>query len=745
LIKNTRNRILLAAAFGLSAASCAPLSHHADPAIFDDPHPDRKADYTLTVGYQTVAITEKPVQAMTFNGTIPGPLIEATEGEDLTLRVCNTMDVETSVHWHGVLLPNPQDGVPYLTTMPVKPGKCLTYTYPIVHSGTFWYHSHTGLQEQRGLYGPIIFHPKNGEKIKTDTDRILVLSDWTDEKPEEVLRHLKKDDDYYTWMKKAPQTWKGVFENGLPAVKNRIKSLGMVMDLADVAYDSFLVNGQTTHRMSDLKGGDTVRLRIVNSAASSTFDLTSSCGTMTIIAADGTDTQPLPVSRQRIAVAETFDVTVPVPEGQSCEVRATTNGQRQTPGGPLAFASAVLGTGPLAPAPVVEPINPYLQSHDHGHGGHGGHENHARHAMPEPDQKPETAMPDHHDHHAMMDHSKMDHFMHGQPSALVAMAEYEKLRAVEPTTLPEENPWHDITLRMTGQMIGYSWSFADVPFSKAEPIRIKLGENIRLTLQNDTMMAHPFHLHGHFFRVMNGQGEYSPKKHTVNVPPNGSVTIEFAADAFGDWMAHCHILYHAESGMMGVFHYDGFSPAPDLAEARKTGHHHGDDQWFFNGYVGVATHQTDLEINLIKGRHLLELEGEWNNRIDSQKLYAEGRVLYGYKITPAFSLHAGINSEHEDGKPSVSGIICARNTTFLITAQGCARTDGGGEATLGNEHRLTDRLLLEWDAGIEKDPGESVQPIGHVQFRYEFNKTFSGTAGCDGETKGCGAGIRLDW
>ena len=349
------------------------------------------------------------------------------------------MAVESSIHWHGVLLPNDQDGVPYLTTPPIKPGTSFTYEFPVIHHGTYWYHSHTGLQEQRGLYGSLVFRPKQ-EAVEADRDLVVVLSDWTDENPNRVMHNLKKSDDYYALKKDSVQSWLKVVQHGPQAIKSRLNGAWMrmgPMDISDVGYDAFLANGQKQHRIPDIKPGDKVRLRVINAGASSYFYIQYAAGPMTIVSADGVDVQPLAVDRQRIAIAETFDVIVTVPDNQAYEFRATSEDG-------TGYSSVILADGPLVEAPDTPKPNPFLMDHSMHQGmGHG--------AMS----------------HSEMAHSRMAHSAMQQtpgrhsamPQQPRRMAEYELLRATHPTAYDADNPTKEVRLELTGDMERYAWSF----------------------------------------------------------------------------------------------------------------------------------------------------------------------------------------------------------------------------------------------------------------------------------------------
>jgi len=421
-------------------------------------------EYDLTVGYKTVNYTGKQRKAMAINGQIPGPTLSFTEGDRAIIRVHNEMDVETSIHWHGILLPNQYDGVPYITTMPILPGKTHTFTFDLRQTGTYWYHSHTNLQEQRGIYGAIVIHPKE-PRVKVDQDIVLVLSDWTDENPYEVLRTLKRGSEWYSIKKGTAQSWDRVISHH--AVKQRLKQSFKrmpPMDLSDVYYDRFLVNGRPSLELKDLRPGSRVRLRVINGSTATYFQLQYAGGPLTIFSADGQPVEPVIVDRVTIAVAEAYDFLLTVPEGGSYELRATA----QDGSG---FSSAYIGPGKKVAAPP----------------------------MPRPDlfKMFSSTM-------SGMDHGKMDGM--GKMDGGVKMAKpgkplnltYGMLRATHSTRLPDSHPTREVRLELTGNMDRYIWSFNNKTLSEADKILIRKGENVRFVLVNKTMMHHPMHLHGHF-------------------------------------------------------------------------------------------------------------------------------------------------------------------------------------------------------------------------------------------------------
>jgi CopA family copper-resistance protein len=463
-------------------------------------------EYNLVINYQKVNFTGRDVEAMTINGSIPGPTLRFKVGDIARIHVRNEMDVETSIHWHGILLPNLQDGVPYLTTPPILPGTTYTYEFPVKHSGTYWYHSHTGLQEQRGVFGSIVFEP-HSTNIKTDLDHVVVISDWTDENPDEVLRTLKSGNDYYSLKKGSMQSLLGAAK--ADAIGDVLKRSWMrmpPMDISDVAYDRFIINGKPSS-VIEADPGQSVRLRVINAAASSYFYLQYAGGNMKVISADGVDVQPVEMNRFLIAVAETYDVIITVPEKGAYEFRATAqDGSGHT--------SLFIGRGEKVTASHVPKPDLYKM--------HGG------------DHKMEG------DAMQGMDHSKMGMEM---PMNERPMPPYDNLRSLHSTALSKEYPVREIRLELTGDMERYVWSMNGKTLNEADMIKINKGENVRFIMVNKTMMHHPMHLHGHFFRVVNKHGDYSPLKHTFDVPPLGKTVIEFYADEEKDWFFHCHVLY----------------------------------------------------------------------------------------------------------------------------------------------------------------------------------------------------------
>ena len=536
--------------------------------------------YDLTVDKMRMGFKGRERMTMAINGQIPGPVLRFTEGEDVTINVTNKMDKDTSIHWHGILLPYTQDGVPGISFPGIKPGETFTYQFRIKQAGTYWYHSHSGLQEQEGIYGPIVITPAKREPYKYGRDYVVMLSDWTDEKPEAILGHLKKNSDYYNYAQRTVGTFfKDVSEKGLgPTLKDRAEWGKMRMtptDISDVSGYTFLVNGKSAAQnwTGLFKPGERVRLRLINGSAMSYFDVRIPGLKMTVVQADGNNVQPIKVDELRIATAETYDVIVQPEQEKPFTI----------------FAEALDRTGyaraTLAPAEgmsgEIPPLRPRPQLTMADMGMDMGGIDHA----PAPG-KDEKAMPGM-DHGSMagMDMPKKDHgSMAGMdmpgmdkpdmqsgiaPKAakkggkvlvygdLKAMAPYADYRA----------PDREIEMKLTGNMQRYFWSIDGKKFSDAEPIRLKYGERVRFTFVNETMMSHPMHLHGMWMQLDVGKKKFNPLKHVVNVPPGQSLSVDVPADAMGEWAFHCHLLYHMMTGMMRKVIVEG-----PVAANIETGH-----------------------------------------------------------------------------------------------------------------------------------------------------------------------------
>ena len=638
-------------------------------------------EYDLDINFKTINISGKSSKAMAINNSIPGPTLRFREGDTARISIKNSMNVETSIHWHGLLLPYRQDGVPYLTNPPIEPGKTNVFEFPIKQSGTYWFHSHTGLQEQRGVYGSIVITPKEGERVSSDQDKVIVLSDWTDENPDEVLRTLKSGNDFYSIKKGTMQNLFGAAKrNALSDMAKRSSMRMPPMDISDVAYDAFLVNGKKEMEIP-AKSGEKVRLRFINSATASYFYLQFAGGPVEIVSADGKDVQPVKVDRLLMAIAETYDLIVTVPKNGSYEFRATA----QDGSG---HSSIFIGNGKRIFAPNVPKPNLYKmkmsmkKSMD---------KKMAMGSMPPMNERP--------------------------------LSPYKKLRSIGKSILPKQNPKREIVLTLTGDMERYIWSMDGETLSADNMIRIRHGENVRIVLINKTMMHHPMHLHGHFFRVINGQGDYSPLKHTVDVPPLATQIIEFEASEYNDWFFHCHILYHAKSGMARVVSYEDTELDLDLKKIR---HNLYKDTWYGNTIGTAQSHMTDGLAVLSNSKNILSTTWQvgWQ-RVDKTDFDVE--LAYDRYFNRFLNLYAGINlvNEYERGIFGIRYLLPFNiESTFRIDSAGELRIE------LGQSLQLTDRIMVfgnveydtesreEWLLGGKYILSKNVSMIG--QYHSDF-------------------------
>ncbi|MCA0350000.1 MAG: multicopper oxidase domain-containing protein [Bacteroidetes bacterium] len=532
--------------------------------------------YDLHVRDSIVNFSGKDKRAIAVNGQIPMPTLTFTEGDIAEIHVYNELKESTSLHWHGLYLPNKEDGVPYLTQMPIEPGTEHVYRFPIIQSGTHWYHSHSGLQEQIGMYGSLILKKKlNDPTFRKGIDDIpqipIILSEWTDYKPENVHRMLHNASDWFAIKKGTTQSYTEAIREGHFKTKltNEWKRM-LAMDVSDVYYDKFLINGQNESQLSQFKAGDKVRLRISNGGASSYFWLKYAGGKMTVVGNDGNDVEPVDVDRLIIGVSETYDVIVTIPaENTSYEFLATPEDRTKS-------TSIYIGEGIkqlTTPMPKLKYFEGMKMMNDMMNmdgtmddmGMDMSFQKMDMNTVMYPEISGEAMKLD------KQEDMKMDHSKHDMSviNSDIVTLNYSMLKSPTKTTLPKDAPVRELRFELTGNMNRYVWSMDNVVLSETDKILIKKGENVRITLYNNSMMRHPMHLHGHDFRVLNGQGEFAPLKNVLDIMPMETDVIEFEANADGDWFFHCHILYHMMAGMNRVFSYENSEPNPYLPNKEK--------------------------------------------------------------------------------------------------------------------------------------------------------------------------------
>jgi len=559
-----------------AATSSAKKRYHAPPVL-------RGTQFDLNIGYQTVNFTGTERQATGINGSIPCPTLYWREGERVTLRVTNHLAHTSSIHWHGILVPTNMDGVPGLSFDGIPPGETFEYQFDVNQSGTFWYHSHSRFQEQTGIYGAIVIEPKDPDPVSYDREHVVVLSDWSDEAPEDIYAKLKKMSDYYNFRQRTVgDLWQSIKDKGVSQTWNDRSMWNQMRmsdrDISDVTgYTyTYLMNGVTPDDgwLGLFKRGEKIRLRFINAAAMTIFDVRIPGLKMKVVASDGQNIEPVTIDEFRIGVAETYDVVVE-PDADSAYTIFAQSIDRTgyTRGTLTANASMTAEVPSMDPPPLL------------GHGDMGMAMDHSMHGM--------AGM-------SGIDHSKMadmDHSQHGGTSETLGKAGYGSTRKVThvetefgpqvdmradspqnglndpgiglrdhqrlygrkvltyadicnlyPTTDPRE-PSREIDLHLTGNMSRYMWSMNGIKFADAEPMHLKYGERVRINLINDTMMTHPIHLHGMWSELETEEPKYIPRKHTVIVHPGSKISYLVTADAIGSWACHCHLLYH----MPGMF------------------------------------------------------------------------------------------------------------------------------------------------------------------------------------------------
>ncbi|WP_332769200.1 copper resistance system multicopper oxidase [Phenylobacterium sp.] len=546
-----------AAALGGGAAVSALLpawAQSATPGLVSTLPTVSGEEIKLAIGHTAFKVDGRAGHAVTTNGTVPGPLVRLKEGQNVRIAVTNTLDEDTSIHWHGLILPFQMDGVPGVSFPGIKPGETFVYEFPVRQAGTYWYHSHSGLQEQEGHYGPIVIDPAGPDPVAYDREHVVVLSDYSFMHPHVMMRKLKAQAGYFNEQK---QTIAGLMRGRDQPLKDRVEWSKMLMDPTDIlditgSTYTYLING---HGPKDnwtglFKPGERVRLRFINAGAMSAFNVRIPGLKMSVVQADGQNVRPVEVDEFQISPAETYDIIVQPTADQAYTLVAE------------AADRSGMGRATLAPRPgmvaAVPPLRerPLLTMRDMGmdHSGMAGMEgmDHGSMSMRDPRNAPQVKLGP-----GVQMISPMPIDRTGEPGLGLENVghkalTYRDLVALNPNPDPRP-PSREMEIHLTGNMERFMWSFDGEKFSHLKaPIPFRLNERVRVTLVNDSMMAHPIHLHGHFYEVVNGNPGHHPMKHTVNVLPGGKVTFDLTADAPGDWAFHCHLLHHMHAGMFNV-------------------------------------------------------------------------------------------------------------------------------------------------------------------------------------------------
>jgi len=527
--------------------------------------------FDLTIAETPVNFTGTPRMATTINGSIPAPILRWRQGNTVTLRVTNRMRESTSIHWHGILLPFEMDGVPRISFPGIAPGETFVYRFPVKQSGTYWYHSHSGFQEQTGMYGAIIIEPAGGDSIRADREYVVQLSDWTDEDPMHVFAKLKKQSDYYNFNQLTARDFfndAGSTSLGAAIAKRRMWNQMRMnpTDLADIsAYTyTYLMNGMTPagNWTALFQPGERVRLRFINSGAQTFFDVRIPGLAMTVVHVDGQDVEPVTVDEIRIGVAETYDVIVTPEDDRPYTIFAQSMDRTGYARGTLSPRAGLAAEIPALDEPQWLSMGDMMGAMAAGHaagagdapsGAHAAHAGmdhgamttdaamvHARHARTE--YGPSVDM------RVDMPRTSLDDPGIGLRDNGRRVLTYADIRTLG-GPLDARQAGREIELHLTGNMERYSWSFDGLEFGKSTPVHFRHNERLRVVLVNDTMMTHPMHLHGMWSELEAPDGEFMARRHTISVQPAQRVSFLVTADALGGWAWHCHILYHMDAGM----------------------------------------------------------------------------------------------------------------------------------------------------------------------------------------------------
>lgn len=603
--------------------------------------------YDLYVKDTIVNFTGKNRRAIAVNGKLQAPTLYFTEGDTAEIYLHNMLKENTGFHWHGVILPNEHDGVPYLTTKPVQPGETHLYKFKVSQNGTYWYHSHEGLQEQIGMNGILVFQKRKGEpKVEYNAEIPVLLGDWSDEDPMQIARRLHMaSTDWYAIKKNAVQSYWEAIKSGNFGTKalNEWKRME-AMDVSDVYYDKFLINGQPSSDYSNLKAADKVRLRVANGGSSTYFWLNFGGGKIKVVGNDGNDVVPVEVDRLIVGVSETYDIEVTIPENKSFEFRATSEDR-------VGHASLWLGSGEKIEASNLPRLKLFEgMKMMNGMMEMSGNMKPMNMTMgSQMMDMNEVMYPELSESQRNMTMKHMNEMMgvkekkadkeedHSQHSGMdmkeekpIKRLSYNMLKSPEKTILPTENV-REMKFTLEGNMNHYLWTLDNKTVTETDKILVKKGEILRITLYNNSMMRHPMHLHGHDFRLINSKGEYSPLKNVVDIMPMETDVIEFAANQDGDWFFHCHILYHMMAGMGRIFSYEDSKPNPQLPNRK------------------LAWKDFMKDNRMVSSMAMLDLQ--------SNKIHAETMTMFGPRWANLNEFHSNWNFDHFDGNFKVGRFL----------------------------------------------------------------------------------------
>lgn len=712
--------------------------------------------YNLEITKGSIQVGNKNFnEKLRLNGSIPGPELIFHYGDIAEIKVINETDEKTLIHWHGILLPNDQDGVPYVNSPPIEPHSSKLYRFPVKQTGTYWYHSHVMFQEEDGLYGAIKMLPDGYQE--TIPEKTILFADLTHESGEVVHRNLKRDGEYYDLFKGTVQSWLKAFKTGSAVTKwrNSFQRMGG-MDYADVAYDFFTANGQPSIQLFDEKNQPKkVKLRLINGSATSIYKITYAGSDMTVVAADGLPVEPVKVKILPISVAETYDVIVELQSDKQLELRATSFDNS-------GHASIWLGNSSneklsAPPMPWEQPIG-VTMGEMMGMPKMGFwkefvmvYKNEFQ-DIPKDikyDLKDSYSLPSHETLMPMMADMKMKHpgmmkpehsfrimnmapqshknnLIQKSPEPIYNELTYGLLKAKEPIDTKKDQKLRIINFTLNGNMENYVWTINGRPLRPDTYIKIRKGERVRFVMKNTTMMNHPMHLHGHFFRVMTNQGEWSVLKHTVNVAPLSTTVIEFAATEDKDWFFHCHILYHMMDGMTRMVRYED-NPGPESFEKDRENSEEFTmtSDFFLSSKLLAQTNYSRLEGKLFSSYYMLEYDVVGNYDKD-----LEGEIHAARTLTRFLSLYVGAKTEEEKGDfdttPTVGFTwILPLNIEVDVKYQPLL-DDDQFEIEFENEIQLTDKLQFNFEySSIRRFYTElEYRQTKHLSFVASYNETY---------------------
>ena len=641
---------------------------------------ERVVKYELRVQNATKNVTGVEVtHALAINGSIPAPTLRFRLGDLAVITVINETDEPTTLHWHGVLVPWRQDGPQFTNTKIIEPHTRHVFEFPIRHTGTYWYHSHTELQEQRGLYGAIVIEDDLTPNV--DHDVVVVMSDWTNERPSEVLANLKRDGHYYKYKKGSPPSLLDAIDRGelrdyLKNEWNRMEP----MDLSDVGYDAFLINGEQTSVLNNVGHGEKIRFRLINAAASTYFYFNiGHLRNFTVISKDGMPVKPVVVNELLMGMGETYDIIFQVPHAmKTFEARAIAQDITGS-------ASLLFGGGDIEEVPEKLAPSPYTMESHQGHGpgglrgpvggGHGGHAEHSGHES------------------------------HNMAGVETKRLTYPMLESITPSEFDQNLIRAKvIDLELSGDMERYTWYINGKPFSEDKYIEIRENEVITFRFINTTMMHHPMHLHGHFFRLLAGQGKSAPLFHTVDVAPTSTVTIEFHANEPGIWFLHCHNLYHMKMGMARLVKYQNVERPPELVEdEQKWGEQMvSDNSPFWNREIDLYSNFAKAELVRNSGRTqaVIEIEieeydfNDFSRNLDNLELEAIWRKY----VDDLLALGGGVVYKHQRAYAALAAVYNLPGNTEL---EGYVRHDGKVKIKFIKEIPISERFELRLEPKLK--------------------------------------------